>query len=51
LPKNEGDFNIEEKIKKPKIAGRIVACPATIHAAIGINNCPTTEVIYILKKN
>jgi len=30
----EGDSRIKVKFRKPKIAGRIVACPATIHAAI-----------------
>jgi hypothetical protein len=33
LPNNIGDLNIEEKFNNPKIAGRIVAGPATIHAA------------------
>jgi hypothetical protein len=46
LPQNEGDSNIEEKFNKPKIAGRIVACPATIHAAIVSHNMLKT--LYIL---
>jgi len=38
LPKNEVDLIIEEKCNNPKIAGRIVACMATIHAAIVSQN-------------
>jgi hypothetical protein len=34
LPKNEDDLIIEEKFNNLKISGRIVACPATIHAAV-----------------
>jgi hypothetical protein len=32
LLKNEGALNIEEEFNRPKIAGRIVADSATIHA-------------------
>jgi len=45
LPNNISDLSIEEKFKKSKNSSRIVACLATIHAAIVINKADLTFLL------
>jgi hypothetical protein len=50
LPNNISDLYIEEKLKKTEIAGRIVACMATIHAAIVSQNWQKQLLWIFIKK-